>query len=100
MTKTFLALYAKGKEGYSGQVIDVPGCFSAGETLEEMRAMMREGLEGHFEVMADCGMALPEPATTSIDFKPEDFEDVEYFVVERLQIEIPAQHHRSEAISA
>ncbi|MBB6146657.1 putative RNase H-like HicB family nuclease [Silvibacterium bohemicum] len=101
MTKTFLVVYAKvpGKN-FAGQAPDVPGCVSAGDTLEEMRVMMREGLESHFQVMTEYGERLPEPATTSVDFKDDDFEDVEYFVVEHLQVEMPVQHHKGEAISA
>lgn len=101
MARMFLVVYAKSAgNNFAGQVPDAPGCFSAGRTLKQMRAMMREGLEGHLQVMSEFGMALPEPTTTNVEFKDEDFEGIEYFVVEHLKVEMPVQHHKGEAISA
>jgi predicted RNase H-like HicB family nuclease len=101
MTKTFLVVYAKATgSNFAGQAPDVPGCVSAGDTLEEMRAMMREGLESHFQVMSEYGMALPEPTATSVEFKDEDFEGVEYFVVEHLEVKMPVQIQKGVTISA
>lgn len=101
MKKTYLVVYAKVPgSNFAGHAPDVPGCISAGYTLEEMRSMMREALEGHFEVMAEHGEILPEPAITNVEFRNEDFEGVEYFVVEHLDVQIPAHHHKHEALSA
>ena len=44
---------------------DFPGCVSAGATLDETLAMGREALQGHVELMAEVGEAIPEP--TSIE---------------------------------
>ena|SRR5579875_656018 len=91
MTKRYLVVYAKvPNSNFAGMSPDVLGCVSTGDTLEEMRSMMKEALESHLEAMAGDGEPAPEPHTTSVDFKDEDFEDVEYFVVEHLYITIPA----------
>jgi hypothetical protein len=53
--------------------------------------------------LADYGDPLPEPISKTIDIKEEDFEGVEYFVVEHLSIELPekpATHRMREAILA
>src|ERR1700761_8001458 len=104
MKKTFLVVYAKCiGSNFAGQAPDVPGCVSAGDTLDEMRSMMKEALEGHFQVLADYGDPLPEPSSKMIDIKEEDFEGVEYFVVAHLSIELPqkpAIHRTREAILA
>ena len=101
MRKTYLVVYAKVPgSNFAGHAPDVPGCVSAGDTLEEMRTMMREGLEAHLQLMSEYGETLPEPKATSIEFKDEDFEGVEYFVVEHLQIEFPSRSKTREAISA
>jgi predicted RNase H-like HicB family nuclease len=55
------------------EVPDIPGCYSAGDTLDEAIANAKAAIEGHLEVLADGGeqMPLPAPARahiTDIDF--------------------------------
>lgn len=45
---------------YGVVVPDLPGCFSAGDTLEEAYANAREAIASHLEVLIDEGMAIPE----------------------------------------
>lgn len=42
---------------------DLPGCITAGATLEEARAMAAEALALHLEGLTEDGEAIPEPAT-------------------------------------
>ncbi len=42
---------------------DFPGCISAGDTLDEARAMAAEALALHLEGLTDDGQALPEPSS-------------------------------------
>lgn len=91
MKRTYLVVYGKCiGSNYSGHAPDVPGCVSAGDTLDEMSAMMREALEFHFEGLVEHGEPIPEAGTSTVQFKPEDFEDVEYFVVQKLEVTLPA----------
>jgi len=53
--------------------------------------MMREALEFHFEGLASHGEPIPDAVTVNVEFKPEDFEGVEYFVVQKLEINVPAR---------
>jgi predicted RNase H-like HicB family nuclease/predicted RNA binding protein YcfA (HicA-like mRNA interferase family) len=48
---------------YGISVPDFPGCVSAGATLDETLAMGREALQGHVELMAELGDAVPEPSS-------------------------------------
>lgn len=90
MTKRYLAVYAKCQDSnFAGHAPDVLGCVSVGDTLEEMRAMMKEALEFHLEGTAEDGDPIPEPSTTQVDFTDEDFEGVEYFVVEHVTVQAP-----------
>ncbi len=90
MTKNYLVVYGKCiGSNFSGHAPDVPGCVSAGDTLGEMSAMMREALELHFEGLLADGESIPEPHATTVNFKPEDFEDVEYFVVQHIEVNLP-----------
>jgi predicted RNase H-like HicB family nuclease len=101
MKKTYLVVYAKCTgSNFSGHAPDVLGCVSVGDTLEEMRAMMREALEAHLELMAEEGDPIPEPTIAAVDIKKEDFADVEYFVVEPLQVKVPAKGRIRQAIPA
>ena len=101
MTKRYLVVYAKcSGSNFSGHAPDVPGCVSAGDTLEEMNAMMREALEFHFEGLHEDGEAIPEPNTMNVELKAEDFEDVEYFVVQKLEVKVPALAQTSDSVRA
>lgn len=96
MKQRFLAVYEHGKRNFSGFVPDVPGCFSTGKTLPEMRRMMREAVESHLQWMADDGDPLPVSKTRSVEFTEEDLliEDPEhYFIVESLEVETPTIRH-------
>lgn len=90
MTKTFLVVYAKGRENFSGYAPDVQGCVSAGGTLDEMRANMKEALEFHLEGLAEDGDPMPEPQSVSVQFDREDFDgDISYFIVDKITINMP-----------
>ena len=98
MKKRYLVYYERNADttgryfDWGGFCPDLPGCVSVGETLEEMRIMMREAIEGLMESMAEDGDPIPEPATTSIDFASETPSvDVEYCVVEWLEVRMPSQ---------
>ncbi|MGD0096607.1 MAG: type II toxin-antitoxin system HicB family antitoxin [Terracidiphilus sp.] len=101
MTNRYLVVYAKCKDSnFSGHAPDVPGCVSAGDTLDEMNAMMREALEFHFEGILEDGGTIPEPATMSVDLKAEDFEDVDYLIVRLLEVKVPARKHVGKTVRA
>lgn len=93
MKQRFLAVYEHGQRNFSGFVPDVPGCISTGKTFPDMRRMMREALTAHLQWMADDGDPIPVPITRCVEFTDEDLsvEDPEhYFIVESLEIEMPA----------
>lgn len=85
-----MVIYERGKRNYSGFAPDVPGCVSTGKTLDEMRAMMKEPLEFHFEGMSHDGDPIPEPVTKSVALPFEDeSEGVLGYFVEWLDITLP-----------
>ena len=47
---------------YGVTVPDLPGCFTAGRTLDEALAMAREAIELHLEGLIEDGIPIPEPA--------------------------------------
>jgi len=50
---------------YSAYVPDLPGCVSCGDTLEEVRSMIREAVELHLDSLRSHGEAVPPPTTTA-----------------------------------
>jgi predicted RNase H-like HicB family nuclease len=89
MTQRFLVMYGHTADAsgdtfaWGGISPDLPGCVSVGDTLDEMRAMMKEAVEGHLQTMA-------LPSATTIDFAEETPENgVDYCVVEYLEVQLP-----------
>lgn len=53
------------KTAFGVVVPDLPGCFSAGDTVEEAFDNAREAIEAHAEVLAEEGQDLPKQKTMS-----------------------------------
>lgn len=48
---------------FSAYVPDLPGCIATGETVEEVRAEIREAIELHIQGLREEGLPVPESAT-------------------------------------
>lgn len=93
MKRKYLVVFYRMSDNFAGHAPDVPGCFSVGNTLEEMSANMTEALEFHLEGLAEEGLTIPEARTTALDFSPEGENydpSVLYTVVEWLEVGVPA----------
>jgi len=67
----YIAYLRKDKNSdYGVEFPDLPGCFSAGHTLEEAQAMAAEALVGHVSVLHEMGEPVPSPS--SLDQLAED----------------------------
>jgi predicted RNase H-like HicB family nuclease len=51
------------EHAYGIVVPDLPGCFSAGDTLDEALTNSREAILLHLEGLLDDGQAFPRPST-------------------------------------
>jgi predicted RNase H-like HicB family nuclease len=61
--RPFIALLHKERDSDFGVSFpDLPGCISAGASLEEARAMAAEALALHLDGMIEDGDAIPEPS--------------------------------------
>ncbi len=88
MKRRYMVIYEKGRRNWSGFAPDVPGCFSTGRSLKNMRAMLTEALEVHLSSILCDGDLIPEATTTNFDFAEDNDESVEYCVVEWLNVKI------------
>lgn len=46
---------------FYGKILELDGCQSTGDTLEELNANLKEAMEGHIEVMLENKIDIPEP---------------------------------------
>lgn len=60
-------------QAYGVVVPDLPGCFSAGDTLDEAMLNAKEAIELWLEVAIDDGLAVPEPQTLAVHQAKRDF---------------------------
>jgi predicted RNase H-like HicB family nuclease len=56
-----VVIHKDADSDYGVTVPDLPGCFSAGKTLDEALLMAREAIELHLEGLIDGGRIVPEP---------------------------------------
>lgn len=66
MIRRYLVVLENGRgktraTNLSGFAPDVPGCWSTGATLEELRANLHTALKAHFERLATGRQPMPEP---------------------------------------
>ena len=58
-------IYEKSQTGWGAYAPDLPGLGVAGETLEEVKELIREAVEFHVEGMREHGEAIPAPSATT-----------------------------------
>jgi len=61
---------------------DLPGCFSAGDTLDEALANAKEAAEFYLEDLADCGRLPPQAGELTAWQKDEEYQGWAWAVVE------------------
>jgi predicted RNase H-like HicB family nuclease len=55
MNKFAVVIHVEPEGGYWGEVPALPGCYSQGETVDELLANLREAIAGVLEVMREEG---------------------------------------------
>ena len=55
-------IYEKSESGWGAYVPDLPGLGVAADSLEEVKKLIREGIEFHLEGMKLHGEPIPEPS--------------------------------------
>jgi predicted RNase H-like HicB family nuclease len=90
------------KHAFGVVVPDLPGCYSAGDTLDEAIDNAREAIELWLETVIDDGGAVPEPKTITVHLADPEFAGWVWAVVsvdlaelsdkaERINITLPAR---------
>ena len=61
----YLVIIEKGREGYGAYVPDLPGCVAAGESIDEVRQLIREAIPLHVGLMRERGEPIPAPTSSA-----------------------------------
>ena len=70
-----VVLHTDNGVSYGVTVPDIPGCFSAGDSFDEARDAVVEGIEGHLEILAESGEDIPRASQVAVHKDNPDFAD-------------------------
>ena len=80
---TYIALLRKDRRSdYSVEFPDLPGCVTAGKTLDEARDFAREALSLHLQGLAEDGEAIPAPSSLDAIMAKRSNQDAVALLVE------------------
>ncbi|PWC10922.1 hypothetical protein B4923_15535 [Brenneria roseae subsp. americana] len=67
---------------YGVTVPDLPGCFSAGDTLDEAIANVKEAITGHIELLIEMGQDIPNVSSVGELAKEVEYAGYTWAVVD------------------
>lgn len=70
------------KHAYGVTVPDLPGCFSAGDTLDEAISTAKEAITGHIELLVEMGQDIPAVSSVGELAKDPEFAGYTWAVVD------------------
>jgi predicted RNase H-like HicB family nuclease len=76
-----IAIHKDPNTDYGVTVPDLPGCFSAGSTIDECLLMAREAIELHTQAMLDDGLEIPLPSDIERLRQNPEFADAIWAIV-------------------
>lgn len=59
----YVVIIEKGLEGYGAYVPDLPGCVAAGDSIDEVRELIRKAIPLHLELMREHAETIPAPSS-------------------------------------
>ena len=83
MKRTYIALIRKEPETeFWVDIPDIPGCVSAGKTVDEARANFAEAIDFHIEGLLQEGAPIPEPRLLNDVLAAEKDSYVDHYEIE------------------
>ncbi len=90
-----IVIHKDRKSDYGVIVPDLPGCFSAGKTLDDVIAMAREAIELHLEGLIADGQPVPRPGSIEKHRKSGDYDDATAWAIVSVDIsKLPQKYKR------
>lgn len=68
-----VVIHKDADSDYGVTIPDLPGCFSAGNTIDEALAMAREAIELHLEGLIEDGSPVPKPGSIEAHQRNPDY---------------------------
>ena len=99
MKRTSLAVFEKTATGWGAFSLDFPNTGGLGETLDETRKSLLEGIAYVMDGTEERQRVLSTPPCTSIDFSEFDPTHEGHYVIEWLTIDVPSAE-KAEAAAA
>ena len=59
----YAVIIEKGENTYGAYVPDLPGCVAVGDTVEEVKTLIKEAIVFHLEGMIEDGDEIPPPSS-------------------------------------
>ena len=59
----YAVIYEQGRTSVSAYVPDLPGCVAAGDSVSEVRGLIRGAIKLHLAGLREDGQPIPEPTT-------------------------------------
>ena len=59
----YAVIIEKGENSYGAYVPDLPGCVAVGDTVEEVKTLIKEAIEFHLEGMLEDDDEIPQPSS-------------------------------------
>jgi predicted RNase H-like HicB family nuclease len=76
-----IAIHKDRDSDYGVTVPDLPGCFSAGSTVDEAMLMAREAIELYLDTLVEDGGAIPDPSEIDVLRVNPDYADAIWAIV-------------------
>ena len=76
-----IAIEHEPGKAYGVQVPDLPGCFSAGDTMDEAIASAKDAVAFHIEGLLDAGEGIPSPQAVETHAANPDYSGMIWAVV-------------------
>ena len=100
MKRTYLVVFEKCKDNWSAFAPDVQGTGGLGDTVEEARQSLREGIGYMLDDYAERGCPFPEAKSTSVDFSEFDPNPSEsHYEIEWLTVDLPEIETHGDSLS-
>ena len=89
-----IVIHKDRKSDYGVTVPDLPGCFSAGSTMDEALTMAKEAVELHLEGLIEENLPIPDPVSIERHKRNPDFAGGVWAMVEVEPAELLAPSKR------
>jgi len=77
-----LAIHKDEDSCYGVTVPDIPGCFSAGDTVDEAIENVREAIHGHLEILAEDDIFAPNASSLEELQGNSDYEGATWYLID------------------